>query len=199
MKRINFSFFSVGLWLKIGILAQGILMIEGNLSLAQSGYRATRRLPAPPSVRQPTRRSDDKGTSICSSCRRPISPAPVSSSPATREYVFQAPYPVRPATVVNSRRPVSSPSNRVAVNRTIEPQQRRVIAANQLFRVQVTGDSSEALTQIKAIEPLAFIRTGEKVIQAGLFQQQQQAKHRVQELASLGFTAHIITLNAQGF
>jgi hypothetical protein len=49
--------------------------------------------------------------------------------------------------------------------------------------------------QIKEIEPLAFIRTGENVIQAGLFQQQYQAKQRLQELTRQGFSAQIITLN----
>jgi hypothetical protein len=33
------------------------------------------------------------------------------------------------------------------------------------------------------------------VIQAGLFQQQQEAKERVRALTSLGFTARIVTLN----
>jgi hypothetical protein len=51
------------------------------------------------------------------------------------------------------------------------------------------------LAKIREIEPLAFIRAGENVIQVGLFQQQYQAKQRVQELTKQGFSAQIITLN----
>jgi len=84
------------------------------------------------------------------------------------------------------------PQNRA--NKPPAPQQ-RVIAANQLFRVEVSSNSAEALAKIQEIEPLAFIRAGENVIQVGLFQQQYQAKQRVQDLTKQGFSAQIITLN----
>jgi len=107
---------------------------------------------------------------------------------------------VRPAdaTVINNHpRPTVNPPAPRPENRANKPPapQQRVIATNQLFRVEVKSNSAAALAKIKEIEPLAFIRAGENVIQAGLFQQQYQAKQRLQELTRQGFSAQIITLN----
>jgi hypothetical protein len=126
--------------------------------------------------------------------------APVSGNQPLREYVFQAPATVRPAdaTVINNHpRPTVNPPAPRPENRANKPPapQQRVIATNQLFRVEVKSNSAAALAKIKEIEPLAFIRAGENVIQVGLFQQQYQAKERVQELTKQGFSAQIITLN----
>ncbi|CCI14998.1 conserved hypothetical protein [Microcystis aeruginosa PCC 9806] len=209
--RTNLLFFSALFWLKVGIIAQGTLLLKANLSFAQNIYPG-RRLPPPPAVRQPTKRSDSPSAVNCSQCSplnlplvnspsvRPPVAAPVSGNQPLREYVFQAPATVRPAdaTVINNHPrqtvnpPAPRPQNRA--NKPPAPQQ-RVIAANQLFRVEVRSNSAEALAKIKEIEPLAFIRAGENVIQVGLFQQQYQAKQRVQELTKQGFSAQIITLN----
>lgn len=213
MMRTNPLFFSALFWLKVGIIAQGTLLLKANLSFAQNLYPG-RRLPPPPAVRQPTKRSDSPSAVNCSQCSplnlppvnspsvRPLVADPVSGNQPLREYVFQAPATVRPAdaTVVNNhnRQTVNPPAPRPQ-NRTNKPPspppQQRVIAANQLFRVEVQSNSTEALAKIQEIEPLAFIRTGENVIQAGLFQQQYQAKQRVQDLTKQGFSAQIITLN----
>ncbi|REJ60140.1 MAG: hypothetical protein DWQ56_02530 [Microcystis aeruginosa DA14] len=209
--RTNLLFFSALFWLKVGIIAQGTLLLKANLSFAQNLYPG-RRLPPPPAVRQPTKRSDSPSAVNCSQCSplnlplvnspsvRPPVAAPVSGNQPLREYVFQAPATVRPAdaTVVNNHNrqtvnpPAPRPQNRA--NKPPAPQQ-RVIAANQLFRVEVSSNSAEALAKIQEIEPLAFIRAGENVIQVGLFQQQYQAKQRVQDLTKQGFSAQIITLN----
>ena len=211
MMRTNLLFFSALFWLKVGIIAQGTLLLKANLSFAQNVYPG-RRLPPPPAVRQPTKRSDSPSAVNCSQCSplnlplvnsrsvRPPVAAPVSGNQPLREYVFQAPATVRPAdaTVVNNHNrqtvnpPAPRPQNRA--NKPPAPQQ-RVIAANQLFRVEVSSNSAEALAKIQEIEPLAFIRAGENVIQVGLFQQQYQAKQRVQDLTKQGFSAQIITLN----
>jgi hypothetical protein len=211
MMRTNLLFFSALFWLKVGIIAQATLLLKANLSFAQNLYPG-RRLPPPPAVRQPTKRSDSPSAVNCSQCSplnlplvnspsvRPPVAAPVSGNQPLREYVFQAPATVRPAdaTVVNNHNrqtvnpPAPRPQNRA--NKPPAPQQ-RVIAANQLFRVEVSSNSAEALAKIQEIEPLAFIRAGENVIQVGLFQQQYQAKQRVQELTKQGFCAQIITLN----
>lgn len=213
MMRTNLLFFSALFWLKVGIIAQATLLLKANLSFAQNLYPG-RRLPPPPAVRQPTKRSDSPSAVNCSRCPplnllpvnspsvHPPVAAPVSSNQPLREYVFQAPAPVRPAdaTVINNNNrqtvnpPAPTPENRANKPPSPPPQQ-RVIATNQLFRVEVQSNSAEALAKIQEIEPLAFIRTGENVIQAGLFQQQYQAKERVQELTKQGFSAQIITLN----
>jgi len=211
MMRTNLLFFSALFWLKVGIIAQATVLLKANLSFAQNLYPG-RRLPPPPAVRQPTKRSDSPSAVNCSQCSplnlplvnspsvRPPVAAPVSGNQPLREYVFQAPATVRPAdaTVVNNHNrqtvnpPAPRPQNRA--NKPPAPQQ-RVIATNQLFRVEVKSNSAAALAKIKEIEPLAFIRAGENVIQAGLFQQQYQAKQRLQELTKQGFSAQIITLN----
>ena len=209
--RTNLLFFSALFWLKVGIIAQGTLLLKANLSFAQNLYPG-RRLPPPPAVRQPTKRSDSPSAVNCSQCSplnlplvnspsvRPPVAAPVSGNQPLREYVFQAPATVRPAdaTVINNHpRPTVNPPAPRPENRANKPPapQQRVIATNQLFRVEVKSNSAAALAKIKEIEPLAFIRAGENVIQVGLFQQQYQAKERVQELTKQGFSAQIITLN----
>ncbi|NCR58786.1 MAG: hypothetical protein GPJ01_13800 [Microcystis aeruginosa LL13-06] len=211
--RTNLLFFSALFWLKVGIIAQGTLLLKANLSFAQNLYPG-RRLPPPPAVRQPTKRSDSPSGANCSQCPplnlppvnspsvNPPVAAPVSSNQPLREYVFQAPATVLPAdaTVINNSNrqtvnpPAPTPQNRANKPPSPPPQQ-RVIATNQLFRVEVQSNSTETLAKIQEIEPLAFIRPGENVIQVGLFQQQYQAKQRVQELTKQGFSAQIITLN----
>ncbi|MDJ0527118.1 MAG: hypothetical protein PX481_08280 [Microcystis sp. M53603_WE2] len=211
MMRTNLLFFSALFWLKVGIIAQATVLLKANLSFAQNLYPG-RRLPPPPAVRQPTKRSDSPSAVNCSQCSplnlplvnspsvRPPVAAPVSGNQPLREYVFQAPATVRPAdaTVINNHpRPTVNPPAPRPENRANKPPapQQRVIATNQLFRVEVKSNSAAALAKIKEIEPLAFIRAGENVIQVGLFQQQYQAKERVQELTKQGFSAQIITLN----
>jgi hypothetical protein len=211
--RTNLLFFSGLFWLKVGIIAQGTLLLKANLSFAQNLYPG-RRLPPPPAVRQPTKRSDSPSGANCSQCPplnlppvnspsvNPPVAAPVSGNQPLREYVFQAPATVLPAdaTVINNSNrqtvnpPAPTPQNRANKPPSPPPQQ-RVIATNQLFRVEVQSNSTETLAKIQEIEPLAFIRPGENVIQVGLFQQQYQAKQRVQELTKQGFSAQIITLN----
>jgi hypothetical protein len=213
MMRTNLLFFSALFWLKVGIIAQGTLLLKANLSFAQNLYPG-RRLPPPPAVRQPTKRSDSPSGANCSQCPplnlppvnspsvNPPVAAPVSGNQPLREYVFQAPATVLPAdaTVINNSNrqtvnpPAPTPQNRANKPPSPPPQQ-RVIATNQLFRVEVQSNSTETLAKIQEIEPLAFIRPGENVIQVGLFQQQYQAKQRVQELTKQGFSAQIITLN----
>jgi hypothetical protein len=196
MMRTNLLFFSALFWLKVGIIAQGTLLLKANLSFAQNLYPG-RRLPSAVNCSQC---SPLNLPLVNSPSVRPPVAAPVSGNQPLREYVFQAPATVRPAdaTVVNNHNrqtvnpPAPRPQNRA--NKPPAPQQ-RVIAANQLFRVEVSSNSAEALAKIQEIEPLAFIRAGENVIQVGLFQQQYQAKQRVQELTKQGFSAQIITLN----
>lgn len=47
MMRTNLLFFSALFWLKVGIIAQGTLLLKANLSFAQNVYPG-RRLPPPP-------------------------------------------------------------------------------------------------------------------------------------------------------
>jgi cell division protein FtsN len=50
------------------------------------------------------------------------------------------------------------------------------------------------LARVRQIEPMAFVRRGETVIQVGLFRQRSQAEQRLQQLTSQGLFARIITV-----
>ncbi len=99
-------------------------------------------------------------------------PAPSPSLPPDdpttgREYNFQAPIPP------------STPSR----------------AAN-LYRVDIYGDSPLLLSQVRRLEPEAFVRQGEGIIQAGLFVDQFNAQSRVRALEAQGIRARITPVNA---
>ena len=64
-----------------------------------------------------------------------------------------------------------------------------------LYRVEINGSSSSLLQRVRNIEPGAFIRRREGVIQAGVFQQQIRAQIRAQELVNNGINAKVIDVN----
>lgn len=179
MKRTNRVFFSAMLWVKIAVLLSATLIVQIDRTLA-----GETRLPSPPALKKPAARAID---------RRPA----VSPSPRSREYIFQAPPSVRPAAVPTSRTLPLTPPTRVMSERTRpagrSDRARRGIVSDRLFLVRVSASSEEALARIRTIEPLAFIRPDENAIQAGIFQQQNQADRRVRELASIGFSAKVVT------
>jgi hypothetical protein len=61
------------------------------------------------------------------------------------------------------------------------------------YRVEVYGNSEKLMRLVKQIEPTAF-RKG-KVIQAGIFDQQQRAEEQVLRLTSQGIWARIVIIN----
>ncbi|WP_293084031.1 hypothetical protein [Moorena sp. SIO3H5] len=61
------------------------------------------------------------------------------------------------------------------------------------------GDSYWLLSQVQDIEPQAFVREGEGVIQAGTFMDRYNAQSRLQALEALGIPARITTIEAQAF
>lgn len=64
-----------------------------------------------------------------------------------------------------------------------------------LYRVEINGSSSSLLQRVRNIEPGAFIRRREGIIQAGVFQQQIRAQIRAQELVKSGINARVIDVN----
>lgn len=104
----------------------------------------------------------------------PSAPLP-SAFPNTRperELDFQAPQPPTP-----TRTPVST---------------------LRLYRVDIFGDSPLLLSQVQRIEPDAFVRGDEGVIQAGVFADEYNARSRVQVLEAQGFQARVTTTTAGG-
>lgn len=69
-------------------------------------------------------------------------------------------------------------------------------AAAQRYLVLVNGDSPMLLSQVQSIEPGAFVQSyqGQRMIQAGLFNDTVEAQQRVVNLASKGIGAQVVTL-----
>lgn len=70
--------------------------------------------------------------------------------------------------------------------------------SSSIYRVLVSGDSSLLLQQVRYVEPQAFVRPGEGVIQAGLFIDQSNAQELVQQLQGQGIQAQITTIGTRG-
>lgn len=94
-----------------------------------------------------------------------LPPNPPNNSVRDREFTFQA-----PAGRSNSRR------------------------GSRVYRVYVNSDSQLLLQQIRNIEPEAYVRQGEGIIQAGVYVDQSRAKQRVRELEQLGLQARMTTI-----
>ncbi len=97
----------------------------------------------------------------------PFPPTPTNPPSVGREFNFQAPtQPIFPSTPI-------SPS--------------------RLYRVDVFGNSPFLLFQVQQIEPQAFIRQEDGVIQAGVFADQFNAQSRVRALEAQGIQARVTT------
>ncbi len=94
-----------------------------------------------------------------------------SFPPNSREYDFQSP---------DSPFPPSTPTQ-----------------ASSLYRVDIYGASPSLLSQVQQIEPGAFVRRGEGVIQAGVFADEANAQLRVRELEAQGIPAQLTTIGTR--
>lgn len=146
-----------------------------TLTLAQNAPAVMDRLPAPPPIPSGTPSAETETAPITDFPAVDSTPVAPDKTSEVREYNFEAP----PSEVEPS-----VPSSSTATS-----------SFPELYRVEVTGDTDPLLSQVKSIEPLAFIRPGEGVIQAGLFQNPQQAEERAQQLASQGISATVVTVN----
>lgn len=108
---------------------------------------------------------------------------PPPPSDNNTEYEFEAPS--------DSPSPDPSPPNEMPeeVPSDTSPQNN-----HGTFRVQVHGTSDELLSVIRRVEPEAFVRRGENVIQVGLFSDQAKANSIVEELAEEGIEAEVVTI-----
>lgn len=73
-------------------------------------------------------------------------------------------------------------------NKTLSNSQH--LTAAQGYKVEVYGSGQELLTQVRDIEPQAFIKGD--IIQVGIFSQQDNAEDMVRKLAVAGLWARII-------
>ena len=73
-----------------------------------------------------------------------------------------------------------------------------VVATGMLYRVQVKENNKSSLTQVKNVEPLAFVRQTDGFIHAGTFSEKSQAEQRVQALATQGVKGEVIAIANTG-
>jgi cell division protein FtsN len=175
--------FSNNLFL-LSLLLLGLGSVTTSQSLAQTA--ATRkRLPPPPSVPSQSNSFQPIAPSSPQKSRYiPVQPPSTpNSASSVREYTFQAPsaprHPGKPQPVVTNTPPNSVTSGQ----------------SRGLYRVEVRGKTQDILAKVKKVEPLAFIRAKDGIIQAGIFDNQRQANARRQQLAKQGLSAQVVSKN----
>ncbi|MEL4894391.1 hypothetical protein [Crocosphaera sp. Alani8] len=110
----------------------------------------------------------------------------VETSTPIKEYTFSAPQTI-PAQTLDGDPPISE-------SQTINTQPNQNAS---FYRVEVAGKNISLLSQVKTVEPMAFIRQSEGVIHAGVFQNSQQAQKRVEDLNSKGLSATVVSVYRQ--
>ena len=66
--------------------------------------------------------------------------------------------------------------------------------AGQRLQVEVNGTDARLLGRVRTLEPGAFVRAGEGVIQVGQFEDAVNARQLVENLALLGVTAQVVSI-----
>jgi hypothetical protein len=115
----------------------------------------------------------------------PASPSPLPS--------LNFPTPSLPPASPNEA-PTGRELNFQAPNPPIAPS--RPTQISNLYRVDIFGGSSLLLAQVRQIEPKAFVREGDRVIQAGVFAEQFNAQLRVRALEAQGIRARVVPIAA---
>ncbi|WP_241392613.1 hypothetical protein [Rippkaea orientalis] len=144
-------------------------------------------------------------------------PTPAKTDSTIREYTFKAPTPppstpsseieTIPATINDSSASSEIETTPATINDSSAPSGIQIPTAinnpspsaipqtagkPSLYRVEVAGREASLLSQVKTVEPLAFIRQSEGVIHAGTFQQSDEAQKRVQVLQQKGVSATVV-------
>jgi len=151
-------------------VASGLpVLLFGSLLLASETTASAQRLPQPRIFDElpPPSPSSPPPFNFPAS---PLPPASPNQPPAQREFNFQAPNP------------------------PILPS--RATPASNLYRVDIFGDSPLLLSQVQQLDPEAFVRQGEGVIQAGVFADQFNAQSRVRALEAQGIRARVTIVAA---
>ncbi|PSO94234.1 MAG: hypothetical protein BRC48_10930 [Cyanobacteria bacterium QS_9_48_30] len=95
-----------------------------------------------------------------------------SEAAAPRQYEFQAPSP--------SSSPSPSPSPTSAI-----------------YRVEINADSELLLSLVKKVQPKAFVKEAQGIIQAGLFAEKANAQQLVNTLGDKGIRAKVVTVGSE--
>lgn len=151
------------------------------ISVAQTSPLMISELPPPSSMTQMDEvSSSDEGEPITTIPYFESTPA-TPDQPTQQEYNFQAPQPDY------SSIPSNYPPN--SVDKLVEFYRVEVMVE------EVKGEDKSLLSQVKQIEPFAYIQTNNGVIYAGLFQDQREAQQRVQQLTNQGLSSRIVPVN----
>ena len=169
------------------------LLAGSGLILNWTPAEAQQRLPEPRIFDELPPASSSPSTSPIPTFNVPTSPSPPASAS-----------PIPTSNVPSSPSPPDSPDTNTAIpGREFNFQApsspipaRGPTSASNLYRVEVDGYSSILLSQVRQIEPEAFVRQGQGVIQAGVFSDENNAQLRVRELAARGIRAQVIPLMA---
>ena len=95
-----------------------------------------------------------------------------SEAAAPRQYEFQAPS--------TSSSPSPSPSPTSAI-----------------YRVEINADSELLLSLVKKVQPKAFVKEAQGIIQAGLFAEKANAQQLVNTLGDKGIRAKVVTVGSE--
>jgi hypothetical protein len=165
-------------WLLLFAAIACLTLITLTGTTAQTSPRVLNRLPAPPPI--PTGKPSNSPVPKAPAELPPAAPA---MPPAIREYTFEAP----------QAEPIPIPKNKTA-NTSLPSSP---VPPAKFYRVEVVGDTEEVLAQVKQVEPLAFVRLGEGVIQAGLFSDAGAAQQRLLGFQQQGLSAKVVTVGQE--
>ncbi len=160
-----------------------LLLTVGSTSVTVAQTTSNRQLPPPP---LPKMVSPQPASEPVRAMSVEVTPASNDSSTPIKEYTFEAPQTL-PAQTLDNEPPTA----------TIENINNQSTENPSFYRVEVAGQNPSLLSQVKTIEPMAFIRQSEGVIHAGMFQHSQQAEKRVQELKNQGVNATVVPVYQQ--
>ncbi len=167
--------------------AFSVMLMVGSASFSSAQSTSNLKLPPPPQLKNVTPQSPPPQTIPISV---EVTPATAEASKPLKEYTFQAPQTL----------PAQTPPSVVNTVNTVNTQPLSVPKPTgnpSFYRVEVTGQEPSLLSQVKTIEPMAFIRQSEGVIHAGMFQHSQQAQQRVQQLQKKGVTGTVVPVYQQ--
>jgi hypothetical protein len=123
----------------------------------------------------------------------------------TQEYFGNVPLPPpmppntpntnTPQTEFGQSNPLPIPIEYEYQSPQVSPVYSNTVATGTIYRVEVDSENQLLLQSVRTIEPTAFIRRGEGVIQVGLFRDALNAQNMVQRLSAQGITARVVQIS----
>jgi hypothetical protein len=159
----------------LSLIMGGALAMSQTTAMGQTPPPLINGLPPAPPIPENDNQIDFDAT--------PLPPVPIINNYAPKTPVTTTPTPP------------SQPAINIPVNLNDSGNQTN-LNGQGWYRVDVFGDSPMMLAQVQQVEPKAFIRSGEGVIQAGIFSEQINAQKLRQSLEENGLRTQIIALTS---